>query len=920
MHFVDEELGFRSDNNGNSRHCDDKKGSLIDANVANKKEMLSSNAKNNNNSDEEVESVDFELEVEEELEELSSNGAEDEDLVTMDVTEGGVDDKKQFKEVHTIELNIDSTPKSENKYRVDNISKSDSNETKDKMQTQSDDYQSSEAKVIHKSNIKQSSDVRSGARSRVWTDVMTSGTDTKNTRERHNEISDEFLLDESKDPFAEFDGYDKNYNDLFGSLGIGMGSGMPSKYDNSDNYDQTGAKQSANSINNSQTAVQSTHHNISHKPLETLLEASEEKDENGLDSSGSADDEEEEEARKDEGEDADDTNDNEANDASNELQIEYKFEEMAKNLTEKIASLRKELKEEIRKQRNTISGEVNGKIRDLDDRVRRNNEALNDTKSEVLDLKQRMSKNMTQIDVSAVGTGVRTTDIDRLDKEMQLLRSDVRSESLDAIRELRTELNRDIKSKVNSVIGDIDIKFIDFKEEKDREMRTIRSELANVANNSKNFGQQMTELRDDLSQTLADIERQRKEHNKRLERMDNNLSEETQRFQSEVQRLQSLMKTVENKIQELDFESNQIRILSRLETTEENNKECITRIDTIDEQVRQLTQRVYEAFQTVDNQNKRSDARDDEQKNVVVNRAEQSSDKRDIGPKQTDSRENRQNIGNEETGAVNGVNDESQPNDIFNRMSTMEDNIKKICDSFQRLISTINHNKKSNENWSQNRYDYMLRKPKVKSRHKSEKYRDTDHEDYMSRTSTSLLSSSSIPSVTDARAGGRSAEPSGANRHPTHRRGWHRSHHKSYKRDLNTKEEHKCCIHKETADDYYSAQRNYRMIKVPVSVEPQWDRHQSTQQLQHIRTSSSSLLNLIKKTTKKLRDEAIELEALGNYRFVTEFEPIVSAFKDAADANSDEAAIKKLKSVRLDVDQKLRKLTNVINQQKSSQI
>lgn len=946
LHFVDEELGFKNDSNGNGRDSSDKKGSLIDAKVANKKELSATNVRNNNNSDEEVESVDFELEVEEELQELSSNGAEDEELVTMDVTEGGVDDKKQFKEVHTIELNINSPSKSGDKYRVDtnsktedvkdarsgsSLAKSDIIATKDKVETHSDDYQSSNAKFIHKSNIKQNSGLSSG----VSTGVSTGGTDTKNTSERHNEISDEFLLDDSEDPFAEFDGYDKNYNDLFGSLGLAMGSGMPSKYDNSNNYDQTGAKQSANSANNNSS--HSTHHNISHKPLETLLEASEEKDENGLESSASVDDDEEEE-EEEAVDDEDPTNAIEANNESNDLQIEYKFEEMAKNLTEKIASLRNELKDEMRKQRNTISSEVSGKMKDLDERVRQNSDALNGTKSEVLDLRQRLGKAMNQTEASAGSAYVRPTDIDRLEREMQLLRSDARSESLDAIRELRTELNRDIKSKVNSVFGDLDTKLTDFKEEKDREMSRIRSELANVANNGKNFDQQITELRDDLSHSLADIERQRKEHNKRLERMDNNLSEETQRFQSEVQRLQSLMKSVENKIQELDFESNQIRVLSRLETTEENNKQCMARIDTIDKQVRQLTERVYEAFKTVDNQSGRNDARDDEGKNVVVNRPEQSSDERDIGPKQTESPENRDirdkrdNATNKESAskrdsgvisASNGVTDESQPNDILHRMATMEDSIRKICDSFQHLIPTINH-KKSNENWSQNRYDYMIRKPRAKSRHKSEKQRhiDTDHDEYTSRTSTSLLSSSSIPSVTDVRIRGRDAPTPGVIRHPIHSRSRNHSHYKSHKSDITSKGSHKCCIHKETADDYYSADRmNYRTMKVPVvPIGPQWDRSGAAQQLQHIRTSSSSLLNLIKKTTKKLRDEAIELETLGNYRFVTEFEPVVSAFRDVTDANSDEVAIKKLKSVRLDVDQKLRKLTNVINQQKSSQI
>ena len=914
LHFVDEDIGFKSDANGNSQHSAEKKSTQLESKVRDTKDISFSNIKNNNISDEEVESVDFELEVEEALEDLSSNGAEhevEEDLVTLDVTEGGADDKKQFKEIHTIELNGQSLVNNEFKYRIDGKTGAESSKSadnssqsmKDKMQSSSEDgYQSSDGKVKRQSNIKQSSGVGSG------------GKDTENNV-RHNEISDEFLLDESEDPFAEFDGYHQNYNDLFGSLDIGLGSGgsgMPSKYDNSDNYEELSPKPLSNDNQNHSTQEHNKSHN---KPLETLLEDSEERDENQSDSSADEVDEDQDEIDlKLKIDDQDNDNDNDVNEEFNEQQIEYKFEEMTKSLTQKISSLRNELRDEITKGRNSINKELNKKINDLDDRVSRNTGALRDTKTEIQDLKQMLSKPKSQMEssvgITAVGSTVKSSDIDRLEKEMQLLRSDVRNESLDSIRELRNELNRDLKSRVNSVFGDLDNKFMDFKDENSREFRAIRTELSNVSNNSKNFGQQMTELRDDLSQTLADIERQRKEHNKRLQGMDSSLAEETQRFQNEVQRLQTLMKTIENRLQELDTERHEIRLLSRLETTEQNTSDCMARIDTIDKQVYEMSQRVYQAFKTVDNQNNKIDAKDDNHTTVVVNRPEQSLTNRDMAEEQTP----------QETGAVT---DDSPPTDILNRMSTIENNIKRISDSFEQMIPIIAQNK-NNKNMSQNRNTYLNRRPNEtnhnsKSRLKDNKHKYSDEDDYTSRTSSSLLSSSSI---SDGRT--RKVQTSAAKRRHMFKRCSHHSIpiNKSHKSGINIKESHNCCIHKDIGDEYYPSERNYRLMKVPLMpTAPHWElQQQSAQQLKHIRTSSSSLLNLIKKTTKKLREEAIELEGLGNYRFITDFEPIASPFKDMNDVNNDETAIKKLKSVRLDVDQRLRKLTNIINQQKSSQI
>lgn len=835
LHFVDEDMLFKSDNNGNGNETHfDKKSSLMDSKPNKpRNEAL----KNNYESEEEVESVDFELEIEEALEEMASNGEDQEELVTIDVTEGSNYDTKQFKEVHTIELNSgisNGKVKNDITYNTDNKSKSDALKSNDT--------------VKHKIKMQNSS---SSPEHRLSQNTNQS---TANQRERNNEVSDdEFLLDVREDPFAE---YDLNVNDLFRT------NTTPSKYDVSDDSKQTSAAKSSNSY---PTA----------KPLETLVETSE-KDENGLQSyedqsqrnESEGDDEEGEYIEEDLIQEEDNQNDNNIHELNNE-EIEYKFEEMSNTLSAKIASLREGLREEIRKQRNAINKEIKEQMNDLNDKVNKNKKDLNETKSEIVELRRSITNNSkeTTIDVT------NRTDIDSIAREMQLLRSDVREESMQSIRELRNELNRDIKMRVNTAVGDLENKFMEFKDESHHEMRSIRSEIVNVTNSTKSIAQQSLLLKDDLSQALLDIEKQRKEQSKQLEKIGLNLDEETEKFQLEVQRLQTLMKKRENLVQELETKSNEIRSLV-IEENETKFRDCIERIDSLNKQVEQLVQQVLDIFSIIDRNKKEVK---DYPKNIVVNEP---------------------NHVNSDT-VLNAQTEDLQPTNIYNKMSSLEMSVKKISDTFQQMIPIINRNATQNRYRDRNRNSH--KQESTKSKIKILQFSDED--DYISRTSSSLLSSSSISEPKNrSQAGKRQMYKKAHQRLKSH----------SNKMETHSSQIHECCIHKDR--NFYLPERNYHLIKVPLMTSPNWEQQQS--QFKHIKTSSSSLLNLIKKTTKKLREEAVELESLGNYHFISDFN--TSLVKD--DNDGDEATIKQLKSVRVDVDQKLRKLTNVINQQKSSQI
>jgi hypothetical protein len=505
-------------------------------------------------------------------------------------------------------------------------------------------------------------------------------------------------------------------------------------------------------------------------------------------------------------------------------------------------------------------------MNDLNDKVNKNEKDFKQTKSEIVELRNILTKNSNE----TTSYETKSTDIDKIVKEMQLLRSDVREETIQSIRELRNEVNRDIKTRLNSAVGDLENKFMEFKDESYHEMRTIRSEVINVTNSNKSIAIQTSSLKDDLSQALLDIERQRKEQSKQLEKMGLNLDEETKKFQMEVKRLQDLMNKKETKVLELETKSNEIRSLA-LEEYEKSFRDCNERIDSLNKQVQQLVQQVLDIFNIIDSHKKEAK---DYKKNIVVNEPNHVM---------SDT-------------ALKTQTEDSQPSNIYNKMSSMEESVKKICRTFQQMIPIINRNLTQNRH--RNSHKQHSTKNKIKILHFS------DEDDYISRTSSSLLSSSSI------------SEPKNITQETGKRQKYRRAHQilksSANKMEMHSSQSHECCIHKNI--EHYGPERNHHLIKVPLMTSPSSQLQQK--QFKHIKTSSSSLLNLIKKTTKQLKEEAQELESLGNYHFISDFNP--SLLKE--DNDCDEEMVKKLKSVRVDVDQKLRKLTNIINQQKSSQI
>ncbi|RWS31066.1 hypothetical protein B4U80_13452 [Leptotrombidium deliense] len=123
-------------------------------------------------------------------------------------------------------------------------------------------------------------------------------------------------------------------------------------------------------------------------------------------------------------------------------------------------------------------------------------------------------------------------------------------------------------------------------------------------------------------------------------------------------------------------------------------------------------------------------------------------------------------------------------------------------------------------------------------------------------------------------------------------------------------EKHIHCNHHRCVHNYdYDYFTNLRQRMPEMSL---MNRSLSDNKHSDIRASSSSLLALIRKTTKMLREEASQLQSIGNYRFTSDFNETVHK----ADSDYEESAIKKLKVIRTDVDYKLRKLCDVINQTK----
>jgi len=80
--------------------------------------------------------------------------------------------------------------------------------------------------------------------------------------------------------------------------------------------------------------------------------------------------------------------------------------------------------------------------------------------------------------------------------------------------------------------------------------------------------------------------------------------------------------------------------------------------------------------------------------------------------------------------------EDSQPSNIYNKMSYMEKSVKEIYDTFQQMIPIINRSA------TENTYRNSNKREPTKSKIKILQFFDED--DYISRTSSPLASSSSI--------------------------------------------------------------------------------------------------------------------------------------------------------------------------------
>ncbi|XP_053212783.1 protein FAM76B-like [Panonychus citri] len=77
-----------------------------------------------------------------------------------------------------------------------------------------------------------------------------------------------------------------------------------------------------------------------------------------------------------------------------------------------------------------------------------------------------------------------------------------------------------------------------------------------------------------------------------------------------------------------------------------------------------------------------------------------------------------------------------------------------------------------------------------------------------------------------------------------------------------------------------------------------------------MKSSSSSLLAMVRRTSRLLQDEASDLDGLGNYRFVSD---ISNGLMSRNDLDADESAIRILKQIRCDIDEKLKRLNALVN-------
>ena len=841
LHFVDEEMSI-----SNNEKTDDKKKLKSEEPLKEVNEHLNdikNRGKQNketqkkdkitDQSDEEVESVEFELDIEAAFQEFSIGNDDDDDkdeLVTIDVTEGGSSDTKQLNEIHTIKL-------SETIKNAESISENDILHNKNDNDIPNNKLENNNDLTEPKPEMKMQMSLSSLR-------LAPLNTDEKVIREKrkNNQVLDELALGlGEEDPFADFASDDVNVNVLFGT-------------DNA-----AGSKVSKHNANGnaSQSYLGIKHHTP--EPLETVEERSEREEigEGNHESESSRDDHEEADGQncgeEDDDDDDDDDDDEEQDDGGeNIVLLEAKFDEITNNLTEKIETLRNEIKDELKKQKNSVNNKIKEQMTELDQRMRINEKDLKQVKSEMGELKpnQLYKINNNQ----QFGNYELEKKFEKIKREIQSVKSELQEETIRINEKLEIDLTRDLKSKINLKFDELEEKFVDLKQENQSEIKYIKNELESVIVDNRKAIQQSNELKDDLSQVLLGIDKQKKDQHNQLERISLKFDEEIEKFQNQMKRLLSLMDSQENKIK--DLETNFSREITNLSLKGDASNQVHFKINHLSSDFEKFKQQVNDILQFIDENKKQIEII---QKNV----------------------NNKTNYNNDQHILVDNSAD-----NLGVRIGHIEENVNRIYDTVNQIKPMIIDNHLYDEKGNNYKQD-VSDKAKILQFGHTEKDLSSDASTH---SSDSLLSKeSNVPKT-------------------THKKRKNRKTHSKYQfSDSAFTSCHRCC-HK--SDNY--PLRNYQLAKLPLINNAPWE-SQNKSQYKNIKSSSNSLLNLIKKTTQKLKEEAMELESLGNYNFTSDIGNSVS-IKEESDG--DEEIIKKLKLVRIDVDEKLKKLTHTLNQQK----
>lgn len=797
-----------------------------------------------------VESVEFDLEIEAALDEVSFG-----DEVFLE--EGGsvkAGKSEQFKEIMFRQQpeNKDVVKKASNFVNLGNKSKSDAGKNNDTA------IISNDGKEIQMQSSKGSH--RSGA-------LNTKPVSLFSSRESTEVLENAFILDAAEDdPFADFASNEQNNNDFYATKA------------NARDHQSSG--NSAKSSHNNQSV---THAAAVSKPLETLVEASEEESE--IDgrinekSNSIKDDLEEEDHNPDDG-DNDGDNNSVPEIQEIEIDIEAKFDEITANLNAKIESLRAELRREIRKEKSCIREDLGTQMRELESRLESNED---ERRQQSIGSETKMLHRNTVNEVPFVTS----CELDKLRKELLYLKQDVQGEQFNSLNDLRNEISRDLKTKTSAISSELENKFYEFKEDNQREIRSMRNELTNAISSTKTITSTAMELKDDLAQALLQIEKLRKEQHKHVETVTHEMNEERQSVQKELDRLHKVILQEREKAEQLESEARQTEqgsclqqlreVRQTVQQSTEKNKEEINELRQLHEQFRQQVDRLQ-------------------------SRVESSSEKE---MQEERKNTNETNKSPESAIAAEAFQRSSAPaaihleSDLIARIAAIEKNVKHISESLNDL-------KLIQRAAGEQKIKLVTDAKKVTAQtNGSMDAHFSDQDSNMRRTDSTITSTSASEINRPAK---KSAKRKKCSRTERSQGDWEKG-------DVVLQCSH-LCRHR---DENHPSQCNYQLMKMPLMTtkhDHALARLPEQTRFEDIRASSSSLLNLIKKTTRMLREEALELESLGNYRFKSDVESILAR----EETDGDEETLRKLKLIRGDVDDKLKRLTFALNQQKTSQI